>query len=365
MNILSKEDFVNIVKTLRKDYPFDFDFLYEVYDTALNGMSDIQSMNRTSINQYEVVSYCIGEYIYTTTGMNEEQLDKFLHNDNNIFSMASIIADKYLSLSMFNYQEKKMMDRFLPPISTLNLYLNFMLNIVNTFSKNDYATKLIIDLLQKSISISRCVLSLLVDGYVTEAFASWRTLHECECTLVLLEKYGDPLIKKYYQHMTYGIAYKNGIKDKEKTDEIFAQIKSEMAEHNLKSKDMKKFIEYGWLYAIEEFNNDPSFKLNFKDGLERISGITQYGNFYNLSSEIVHATPILIYSNTQYFYYVTLLTLYEAFFRLEKSFVALLSNRVNKENFDNYLSMRKVYYSHLLELYNREKAYFISQNIKN
>jgi hypothetical protein len=44
------------------------------------------------------------------------------------------------------------------------------------------------DLLYKSLSISRCILELLVNGFETEAMAAWRTLHECECILKLLDE---------------------------------------------------------------------------------------------------------------------------------------------------------------------------------
>lgn len=364
MNILNKEEFLNIINSVKVDVIINNDFLYDVYETVISGIDDMNQSKIFIVNQMEIINYCIGEYIYTIAPFNEEQRAVF-HSDNNVVKMASFIADKYLSLSTFNHRETRVMNKYLPPISTLNLYLNFMLNILNGFNKNDPATTLVSDLLVKSISISRCILSLLVDGYVTEAFATWRTLHECECTLAVLEKYGDPLIKKYLRHMDYGIAYKNGYKDKEKQDAIFVEIKENMASHSLKSKDMKKYIEYGWMYGIEEFQNDPSYKLNFKDGLERISGVEHYGELYNISSEIVHATPMLIYSNTQYFYYLTLLTLYESFFRLEKSFVSLLSVRVSKDQFSHYLAMRNLYYSLLIELYSREKNIFFQNKNNN
>ena len=362
INLVAKEKFADFIKRA-SNYPrLDVDFLYEVYEAVISGINEMRNISSMGINQLEIVAYILNEYIYTTNVLTEEKFQEFKKDNNNIISMASITADKYLSLSLFNFQEKRVMDKYVPPISTLNLYLNFMLNILNNFSKNEPVNTLVRDLLDKSISISRCVLTLLLEGYVTEAFATWRTLHECECTLVLLEKYGEPLIQLYLKHMQYGMAYKKVIKDKDQLDEIFRVMKEEMAAHNLKSKDMKKYIEYGWLYGIEEFNNDPSYKLNFKDGLERISGITGYGDFYNLSSEIVHATPILIYSNRQYFYYVTLLSLYEAFFRLEQSFVNLLKNRLSEEHFQAYLTMRGVYYKHLVELYTREKAIFIANS---
>ena len=53
--------------------------------------------------------------------------------------------------------------------------------------------------------------------------------------------------------------------------------------------------------------DDETFKLNFRDGLERLAGLSNYAKRYEISSEILHSTPLLIYSNKEYFYYMTLL----------------------------------------------------------
>ena len=369
IHLISKDQFIEIINHFKLRQEVDSDFLYDVYETSVNGIKDLNDTNIfgniNGINQYDLINYCLGEYLYLTAPMNNEERKGFVSKDENIHYCASVVADKYLSLAMFNYQERKMMNKYLPPVSTLNLYLNFILNILNKYEQNEPKRTLIRDLLARSTSIARCILSLLVDGYVTEAYATWRTLHECECTLVLLEKYQEPLISSYLKHMKYAIAYKNGLKTKEETDKVFVEIKEGMATHDLKSKDMKKYIEYGWLYAIKEFNDDASYKLNFKDGLERISGVSGYGDAYNLSSEIVHATPMLIYPDKDYFYYATLLSLYEAFFRLESSFVNLFFAHISKENAEAYLRMRKLYYSHLVNIYKREKEIFIKRKKKS
>ena len=51
------------------------------------------------------------------------------------------------------------------------------------------------------------------------------------------------LINTYLKHMEYGIAFKNGMEDKEKQDATFYRMKDEMRELGLKSKDIKKYIE--------------------------------------------------------------------------------------------------------------------------
>ena len=359
--MLNKNQVATIINNMRVSVPLDVDYIYDVYEMA-NDAIDLLNANSTQIevkqvNQFDLLLYCVGEYHYSVSHLKPEEYESFHKNEDYPSSMASVAADKYLSLSMFNHVEKKLANRFLPPASSLNMYINFMLNIVKGYKKNDPQSTLISDLLMKSLTISRCILENLLNGYETEAFSSWRTLHECECTLILLDKYGEPLINNYLKHMNYGLAFNNAIQDKAKQDEIFYSMKDEMKEYGLKSKDIRKYIEYGWLYQIVD-KGDETFKLNFRDGLEKLAGLSQYARRYEISSEIIHSTPLLIYSNKEYFYYMTLLSLYESFFRLEKVFVSLFSKRVSEEQMRQYEEMRKVYYAQLAIIHQRELKVF-------
>ena len=360
-NIWSKEQVTNYLKGIQVNVELDPDYIYDVYEMANEFIGIVDQENVQievkEINQFELLLYCVGEYYYSISHLNETELARFKANEEYPSSMASVAADKYLSLSIFNHVEKKLGNRFLPPASSLNIYLNFMLNIVKGYKKNDPQSSLISDLLMKSLTISRCILENLLSGYETEAFSSWRTLHECECTLILLDKYGAPLINKYLRHMNFGLAFNDTIPDKEQQDKIFYEMKEEMHGYGLKSKDIRKYIEYGWLYLIAD-KDDPNFKLNFRDGLEKLAGLEMYSKRYELSSEIIHSTPLLIYSNKEYFYYMTLLSLYESFFRLEKVFVSLFSKRVSEVQMKQYEEMRKVYYSQLVIIHKREMETF-------
>ena len=360
-SIFSKEQVKRIIENARIQISIDIDYLYDVYEMANEAIDLLNKENVQievkDINQFDLLFYCLGEYYYSVVSLSEEDVEKFKQNEDFPSSMASVAADKYLSLSIFNHTERKLANRFLPPASSLNMYINFMLNIVKGYKKNDPQSTLISDLLMKSLTISRCILENLLEGYETEAFSSWRTLHECECTLILLDKYGEPLINNYLKHMNFGFAFNNNIKDKAKQDEIFNGMKEEMRARGLKSKDIRKYIEYGWLYLIVP-EDDETFKLNFRDGLEKLAGLSAYSKRYEISSEIIHSTPLLIYSNKEYFYYMTLLSLYESFFRLEKVFVSLFSRRVSEQQMAQYMEMRKVYYSQLVSIHKKELAVF-------
>ena len=346
---------------------FDVDYLYEVYDMAFDGLislSEESEIDSISINSLELISYIVGEFVYSTSLLSGDSLSKFLANDSYKESMASVSADKYLSLSKYEHRENRFINKYLPPISSIHLYVNLMLNIVNKYPKNNPRSTLIIDLLNKSLSIAKSIIGLLCDGYETEAFAIWRTLHECECTLILLDKYGDVAINSYLKHMRYGLAYKGAFTNKEEESKVIQQIKEEMQLVGLKSKDMKKYIEYGWMNAIDDSKKIENFKLNFRDGLETLAGLHNYSNLYMTSSEILHSTPLLIYSNEKYFYYITLLNLYESFFRIEQVFTTLFFSRVGDEGKVRYMNMRNLYYAQLVNIHKRETIAFRQMNVK-
>ena len=362
ITILKREQFDTVLDALTELNIKNRDLIYEIYITASEGMDELIESNILPnvglVNPVDIIYYCVGEYLYTASNKSEQEQKELQQNEDYITSVASVVSDKYLSLAKFGHNEIKLANKYIPPISTINLYLNFMLNILHTYKKNDPKSTLINDLLIKSVSISRCILQLITDGYETEAFSSWRTLHECECTLLLLDKYGDPLINRYLIHMQYGLIFRRGESDDEHANKIFADMKEEMRQYGLKSKDIKKYIEYGWLYSIPGAKEDPNFKLNFRDGLEKYAGLSEYAARYESSSEIIHSTPILIYSNKEYYYFISLLSLYESFFRLEKVFVSLFAKQVSEEQMKQYVAIRKLYYAQLVNIHKREAVQF-------
>ncbi len=125
-----------------------------------------------------------------------------------------------------------------------------------------------------------------------------------------------------------------------------------MHELGLKSKDMKRFIEYGWITGVPGIDfNDPQYKFNFRDGVEKIAGLSNYSKVYEMSSEIAHSSPVLIYSRKNYFFLFALLNLYESFFRLEKIFASLYMSSVEEEERNHYVRLRSLYYGELLSCY--------------
>lgn len=336
-------------------------FLFHSFHDALMGADDLKSVNnalsKMPLNPIPLILYIISEHEFYLICHPNKDVNRLYEDEDYERLIISLAVDKYFTNEHLDFKMGAFANRYLPEISTISLYLNFILGMLSHYKQGDPKETLIVDIMNKGFSMAKCIVGLLTEGFETEAFSTWRTLHENECILAVLVKYGQPVIERYIEHLKYAVAFRGGL-SKEETDATFVKIKEGMKKADLKSKDMKRFIEYGWLLAIDHVSDNPDFKLNFRDGVERTAELRNYAKVYEMSSEIAHSSPLLIYSRKNYFYLITILNLYESFFRLEKVFGTLYLNTVSKEEQNRYLAMRHLYFGELLAVYELEKKRF-------
>ncbi len=358
--ILSKEQFNNLGKQLRFRDWFDVDYLYDLYVEASNSAKEITRQKLLGryipLNPVVLILYLTHEYAFLKSLKNhDDNFFKQLEVKNKIISSS---LDKYFTNEYFSFKNAGAISKYLPEVSTLTLFLNFLLGVLQKYSLKNPKDTLLIDIMQKGFLMMKAMLELIINGFATEAFSTWRTLHETECILKILYTYQGEVIEAYLKHMQYAIAFRGGLANKEETDRIFKEIKEKMAVHNLKSKDMKKFIEYGYLYAIKDQEDSENLKLNFRDGVEKIAKLNNYAKTYEMASEIAHSSPILIYSRQNYFYHFTLLNVYETFFRMEEIFYGIYQKKSSPEEIKYYALMRKEYLQELVLIHQKELALF-------
>jgi len=367
VNPLNKDQFLLICKGLNVPENCNLDYLYDVYQTSCSAIEEVTNLTSvdsfTPINHVILILYVVNEYLYHIS-INKD----FDTKSEELFAqIASLSGDKYITNEQLDYKNGSFLNRFNVSISTIELYVNFILRTLSSFdlTKNK-VDSLIKDMLIKGFNMIKCIISLIVNGFETEAFSTWRTLHENECILICLLKYPNQLFKLYFKHITYALAYRGQIKSKEETDRIFEQIKNELNEHNLKSKDMKKYIEYGYLFGVPNLKFNEDFKLNFRDGCQKVAGLSGYNKVYETASEIAHSSPLLLYSNRDYFFNVALLNVYESFFRLENIYSTLYAKLMNNEE-DRYSKIRNTYLTQIKNIYQilqaNYKEKYLNKNI--
>lgn len=356
---LTKQQFDSLYEQLNVPASISRERIYEAYEFAIENAEELSKSNALGknipINSISLVLYIVNEYAFFYS------INKVEDNDDNLSKIISVALDKYFTNEHLNYRNAKFISKFSPVISTIEIYLNFVLGILKRYPQKNPQETLLLDMTSKGFQLSKAIIELVLTGFETEAFSTWRTLHETECILLLVNKYGEGVTKSYLKHMKYALAYRGAIQSKEETDKVFVEIKDEMKKLDLKSKDMKKFIEYGWLTSIDGYNSEVGFKFNFRDGVERLAGLTTYSTMYEMASEIAHSSPLLIYSRPKYYYHLSVLLVYETFFRLEKVFSGIYLNRIDKEEAKRYMMMRNIYYSTLQVIYQNERRMFETQ----
>ncbi len=282
----------------------EFD-IEKIYRHALEITKNVESEQNLDSAQKEyalgqLVDYCIGEWEFHKKYESE--------NTTNIDyeEMGKKAARKYLT-HREEEEQKRGEDNlsypyYDPLVSTLYTTSIIFEKINRPMTRFDPSYSLMNDLFETLFRKIIGVAKMLELGLYPDAFVSWRTIHESECIIQLLISGGDKTRKSYINHIAYNNYFRNplGLYTTEQLDSAFEVIKSEMKMHGLKSKDMKKFIEYGWLYEHPDWNDeDKTAKLNFRDGVERVAKHTEYAKIYELSSEITHSSAVFFYANDE------------------------------------------------------------------
>ncbi len=344
-----------IFKEIYQTYNFKEDIELETYNLFLKIQEEL---NKRLINKNQTYSKTIlAKYLLEEVNFN---LNSFIKKPiknvmKETFFQNQIIAtvfDKFFFNELNPYHAISLVNKESPSISTMELYLNFIMNRLEVIKKNNEQKDILADMMSKAFLMFKSVNYLLINGSETEAFATWRTIHELECVIKVIFD-NQYIIPIYLQHMVYNNAFRDEFEDKVAQQAIIDDLKTHMKEHDLKSKDMKKYIEYGWLYAVKDIEKKEGFKLNFRNGLELAASLESYSQDYEMSSEVAHSSPLLIYSNKIFFKNVTILRSYESFLRLEEIFYSYLKSYKNIDS-SSYEKMRKRYLGMVKNVLNSE-----------
>ena len=293
------------------------------------------------VYQSEILEYVIGEIKGNLT-KDENQLAK-----NAIESFNLNYTTEESTISQYSVYLTKFSNlvSFLKKINKNTVYFNPEVSLIN-------------DLFESVFNHLKAFTTLISSNLFSSALASWRSLHESECVLkVLLQN--TKIRKVYVEHIKYDNYLRNPNEyTKEELDENFAILKKEMAKHDLKSKVMKKFIEYGYLYYSSNYDpKDTNFKLNFRDGLEALAGLSKYSNVYDGASQVVHSSSSYFYINEDFCRILSISLTYHSTIRITNLYLDYMKNYFDKNPDDlkyiKYLLNELIKISHILDKENK------------
>ena len=355
--MITREDFHRIFNNIGFDNTSIESNLYDIFTFVINNLFEKSNKNVIVFaNEHIILDYVLQEYMYQLLGAEEKELQNRLNNELFFNQFIKIVSDKVYFNEISPYRPVSLISQHSPVISTLEMNINFILDRIKELEK-EYEKDIRLDMFSKAFLMFKSINYLVSNGFETEAFATWRTIHELECVIILLNKYPE-IYDRYIRHIVYNNAFREEFDDKEAQQSTIDDLKVNMKAKGFKSKDMKKFIEYGWLYAIPNVEeNYPMMKLNFRNGLELVAGLERYSHDYEMSSEIAHSSPILIYSNKTFFKSITIVRSYETFLRLEEIFYDYLKAH-DKVDVKPYENVRNTYNQFIRRILNIETKLF-------
>ena len=340
---IHKEDFRRLLRHYNVPESIEDNILYDLYSESVELLvahhETFDNIPYVNLDHQRLILHLIHDYNYRMRNLELNTRLELLKNDLFHNKLINVVVDKYGSSAFFKYDSGTYLTPFSMEISTINVYLNFIMLKLPLLPLENRRMELFAELLRNAFSYIHTITELLVRGFEKEAFATWRSLHELEATLLLIQD--DKMLKAYEQHILYSLAF-NKLVPKAECDRIFVEIKTKMKELNLKSKDTKRFIEYGWLLAHQAFDLN-IHKFNFRDGVQTIAKLEDRREVYKLASEVTHSSPVALFTNRRHFLAMVLDNLYTTFLRIEALFAELYVQNVEKSEVDFYKIARDIY----------------------
>lgn len=293
----------------------------------------------------EIVSYIYYYHLFHTSHLPEE-LTKKLESDEKYREMLVRDVAVYIVINEhLNVEKISNTSEYSPEIAAYNMACSYSLYILGSFKGTDRRMNGINNLFKKAMVTIKSVIHLLAAGNSCDAVILWRHLHELECVLIVLCTKGEDLFFRYIKHMEYF-----DMEGNPRAEELQQRLSEECKAFGVKERNA--FINYGWLEYVDGFREGfgKEYRLNFKDGLQKIAGLSARHAAYASASKILHPSAWVVTIRDDKFYKFTVFELFRSLINIVtqiKGYVARYRDFSEKpaecENFprtvDGYLNM--------------------------
>ena len=293
----------------------------------------------------EIVSYIYYYHLFHTSHLPEE-LTKKLESDEKYREMLVRDVAVYIVINEhLNVEKISNTSEYSPEIAAYNMACSYSLYILGSFKGTDRRMNGMNNLFKKAMVTIKSVIHLLAAGNSCDAVILWRHLHELECVLIVLCTKGEDLFFRYIKHMEYF-----DMEGNPRAEELQQRLSEECKAFGVKERNA--FINYGWLEYVDGFREGfgKEYRLNFKDGLQKIAGLSARHAAYASASKILHPSAWVVTIRDDKFYKFTVFELFRSLINIVtqiKGYVARYRDFSEKpaecDNFprtvDGYLNM--------------------------
>ena len=255
----------------------------------------------------EIVSYIFYYHLFHTSHMPAELVKRLEGEEKYRDMLVRDVAIYIVINEHLNVEKISNTSVYSPEIAAYNMACSYSLYILGSFKGQDRRMNGINNLFKKSMVTIKSVINLLAAGNSCDAVILWRHLHELECVLVVLCTKGEGLFFQYIKHMEYF-----DMEENPNAEALQQRLSEECKAFGVKERNA--FINYGWLEYVEGFKEvfGKEYRLNFKDGLQKIAGQSARHAAYASASKILHPSAWVVTIRDDKFYKFTVFELFRS-----------------------------------------------------
>ena len=255
----------------------------------------------------EIVSYIFYYHLFYTSRLPAEVVAKVEADEKYRSLLVRDVAVYIVINEHLNVEKRSNTSEYSPEIAAYNMACSFSLFVLGSFKGEDRRMNGMNNLFKKSMVTIKSVINLLAAGNSCDAVILWRHLHELECVLIVLGTKGEDLFFRYVQHMEYF-----DMESSPRAEQLQQRLSEECKAFGVKERNA--FVNYGWLLHIPEFREGmgKEYRLNFKDGLQKIAGQSARHAAYASASKILHPSAWVVAIRDDKFYKFTVFELFRS-----------------------------------------------------
>ena len=281
-----------IKSSLANRLEVDSDFVDKAYKKIIDEYSDLISMNYNleSIYDNPIIIYKIILSICLNYNFDVDRLEKIeisdMYNDN--FTKRVVAQILYSDLDNSSFQMSSISNHpVLLSLSSLSSIIKYRcgndVTLLYQRTKKDFAPIFI--MLKEAMQSLQGTIQLISNKSYSQAMTVYRLYLEQIITgMALIKNYN--LVDKYFEFQKLTIKYANNTSDKD--------VLKVIEENNILPRDVKSFLNYGWIQYMEGFNELPKKRYSIKI-MAKLCGMENVYEEYSDSTNYVHMN--FLYAN--------------------------------------------------------------------
>lgn len=278
---------------LRKEYG-GFTFPRTFIADILRSVLDAYRVRLTSANinpaldaapAPDIVKYICGHHFAQTVRLSEAERAAIITDENYRRTLIISVTEAIFILENIKTSAIRIVNEYNPVYCRFNMLLDFLIGLEMKYREvsDDKSFRSVVKLFETAFLKLKGILTLVSRGLEKEGVIVWRSLHELECVISVLCKYGKNVVEKFDTFDRFSN------KREDMDEETAALYDEKIAAFGINVKnnnEVDHFENYGWLGAIPELTLT-KWNLNFRY-LEELAGLADKYKEYQVACDASH-----------------------------------------------------------------------------